>query len=72
MLDFFGYEKWGAAIIKIIEELMVEKKTLTPDMNGTATTSEVGDAVVARRCTEGVIFFPLNRKLPEIHHSSYP
>ena len=48
MLDFFGYEKWGAALIKIIEELMVDKKTLTPDMNGTATTSEVGDAVVAK------------------------
>ena len=27
---------------------MVEGKTLTPDMGGAASTSQVGDAVVAR------------------------
>lgn len=47
MLDFFGYEKWGAEVLRTIEEVMVEGKTLTPDMSGTARTDEVGDAVVA-------------------------
>ena len=48
MLDFFGHEEWGKKLIDIIEELMVEGQTLTPDMGGTATTSEVGDAVAAK------------------------
>ncbi len=48
MLDFFGHENWGKKLLDIMEELMVEAKTLTPDMGGTATTSEVGDAVVAK------------------------
>lgn len=46
LLDFFGYEQWGARLIDIIEELLVENKSLTPDLGGTATTSQVGDAVV--------------------------
>lgn len=46
MLDFFGYEDWGKRVIDAIETLMVEAKTLTPDMHGTAKTSEVGDAIV--------------------------
>ncbi len=46
MLDFFGYEDWGKRVLDAIEELMVEAKTLTPDMNGNAKTSEVGDAIV--------------------------
>ena len=48
MLDFFGHEEWGKRLIDIIEELMVEGKTLTPDMGGAAKTSEVGDAVIAK------------------------
>jgi len=47
MLDFFGYDDWGKAVLKSIEKVMVEKKTLTPDLGGTSTTSEVGDAVIA-------------------------
>lgn len=46
MLDFFGYEDWGKRVLDAIETVMVEAKTLTPDMNGTAKTSEVGDAIV--------------------------
>ncbi len=46
MLDFFGYENWGARLIDCIERMLVENKVLTPDLGGTATTSEVGDAVV--------------------------
>ena len=43
MLDFFRHKDWGKKLIDIIEEMMVEKKVLTPDMGGTATTKEVGD-----------------------------
>lgn len=48
MLDFFGHEDWGKRLIDAIEKVMVEGKTLTPDMNGTATTEAVGDAVVKK------------------------
>lgn len=46
MLDFFGYEDWGKRIIDAIEQVMLEKRHLTPDMNGTATTNEVGTAIL--------------------------
>ena len=46
MLDFFGYEDWGKRVIDVIEQIMVEGKVLTPDMGGTAKTSEVGDELV--------------------------
>lgn len=48
MLDFFGHEDWGKKLIEVIEEILVEKKVLTPDLGGTATTSEVGDEVVKK------------------------
>jgi len=48
MLDFFGYTEWGAKLIQYIEEVLVEKKVLTPDLGGTATTSEVGDEIVRK------------------------
>lgn len=48
MLDFFGHEEWGKKLISVIEEILTEKKTLTPDLGGTATTSQVGDAVVSK------------------------
>ena len=47
MLDFFGHTDWGAKLIDCIERLLVEKKTLTPDLGGSASTSEVGDAIVS-------------------------
>ncbi|WP_372869194.1 isocitrate/isopropylmalate dehydrogenase family protein, partial [Planomicrobium okeanokoites] len=46
MLDFFGQEHWGKTLLDTVENLMVEKKVLTPDMKGRATTKEVGDYVV--------------------------
>ena len=46
MLDFFGHEDWGAKLIDAIEQLMVEGKTLTCDLGGNASTSEVGDAII--------------------------
>ncbi|MBC3537397.1 tartrate dehydrogenase [Megasphaera hominis] len=48
MLDFLGYPQWGKKLIAIIEDLLVEKKVLTPDLGGTATTSQVGDEVVRK------------------------
>lgn len=48
MLDFFGHRQWADKLIEIIQQLLVEKKVLTPDLGGTATTSQVGDAVVAK------------------------
>ena len=53
MLEYFGHNEWSDRIISIIEEILVEKKALTPDMGGTATTSQVGDEVV-RKIKEGL------------------
>lgn len=47
ILDFFGYEEHGRKVLSVIEKLLVEKTTLTPDVGGTASTSEVGDAAVS-------------------------
>lgn len=46
MLDFFGYADWAKKLIDAIEQVMVDGKTLTPDMGGSSSTKEVGDAVV--------------------------
>ena len=48
MLDFFGYEKYGKMVLDAVEAQMVEGKVLTPDMGGTATTSQVGDSLVEK------------------------
>lgn len=48
MLDFFGHEELGKHLIEIIEEMLIEKKCLTTDLGGTATTSQVGDEVVRK------------------------
>ena len=48
MLDFFGHESWGKKLLEIIEEVLTEKKVLTPDLGGNATTSQVGDEVVKK------------------------
>ncbi len=48
LLDFFGYTNWGERIISTIEEMLCEKKTLTPDLGGNAKTSEVGEAFIEK------------------------
>ena len=48
MLAFFGHDAWAQRLIDVIEEMLVEKKVLTPDLGGTARTSEVGDEVVRK------------------------
>ncbi len=46
MLDFFGYEQWASKIIRAIEFLLVDKKTLTPDLGGSARTSDIAPAIL--------------------------
>ena len=48
MLDFFGHEDWGKKVLDAIEMVLVEKKVLTPDLGGTATTTEVADEVIKK------------------------
>ena len=45
MLDFFGQEKWGARVLTAMEDVLQDGSTLTPDMNGNASTDQVGQAV---------------------------
>ena len=48
MLDFFGHEALARRLIDVIEEMLVDRTVLTPDLGGTATTVQVGDEVVRR------------------------
>lgn len=48
LLDFFGHTDWGKRLIDCIEEVLVEGKVLTPDMGGTAKTSEVADEIIRK------------------------
>lgn len=48
MMDFFGYREWGNRLIECIEEVLVEKKVLTPDLGGTSTTVEVGNEIIKK------------------------
>lgn len=48
MLDFFGHENWGKKLVNIIEEILVEKKVLTPDLGGNCTTEQVGNEVISK------------------------
>ncbi|MGM8364413.1 tartrate dehydrogenase [Virgibacillus sp. W0181] len=43
MMDFFGEEKWGAAILDSIKNILEETNQLTPDLGGKASTPQVGD-----------------------------
>ena len=48
MLEFFGHKEMADKLIELIEEVLVEEKVLTPDLGGTATTSEVGDEILRK------------------------
>lgn len=47
LLDFFGREDLGAKVLDAVRELLLRGGPLTPDMGGTATTTEVGSAIVS-------------------------
>lgn len=46
LMDHLGYTHWGERILKAMENVMVAGQVLTPDMNGQASTVEVGDEVI--------------------------
>ncbi len=48
LLDEIGRERQGSLVVRAIEEVIKERKVRTKDMGGTATTSEMGDAVAAK------------------------
>ena len=48
MLDFFGHEEWGKKLIDCIEKVLVEKRVLTPDLGGCATTKQVGEEIIKK------------------------
>ena len=48
MLDFFGHADWGKKLIDAIEEVLVEKQVLTPDLGGSATTGQVADEILRK------------------------
>ncbi len=45
MLDYLGEEEPAGQVLAAIEAVPAEGRVLTPDLGGTATTWEVGDAV---------------------------
>ena len=46
MLEFFGYGGWSKKVIDAIETLLVEAKTLTPDLGGRARTGDIAPAII--------------------------
>ncbi len=46
ILDFFGRPDWARRVLEAIERLLVEKRALTPDIGGCASTRQVGSAIV--------------------------
>jgi tartrate dehydrogenase/decarboxylase/D-malate dehydrogenase len=45
MLDHLGEKAASSAIMKAVEEVLAKTEVRTPDLGGTATTSEVGQEV---------------------------
>lgn len=48
MLEHLGHKELHDRVLAAIEATLVENKTLTPDIGGNATTSEVGDAIIEK------------------------
>ncbi|MGG0644568.1 tartrate dehydrogenase [Sporosarcina gallistercoris] len=46
MMDFFGEVRWGEAILSTIKDILNEKESLTPDLGGSASTSQLGNRFV--------------------------
>ena len=47
LLDHLGKEELGAALLDSIETVLARGETLTPDLGGHASTSDLSDAIVA-------------------------
>jgi tartrate dehydrogenase/decarboxylase/D-malate dehydrogenase len=52
MLDHLGHEDAGGLMMQAVEKVTSERRILTPDLGGTATTRQVGEAV--RKALEGL------------------
>jgi tartrate dehydrogenase/decarboxylase/D-malate dehydrogenase len=48
MLDHLGFHDWSWRVMRAIEALAAEGQLFTPDLGGTASTPEVGDALVKK------------------------
>ena len=48
MLDSFGREDLGKLVLDAIEAVLEDGVYMTPDLGGTASTSQVGDAIVSK------------------------
>jgi len=48
MLDSFGREDLGKLVLDAIEAVLEDGVYMTPDLGGTASTSQVGDAIAAK------------------------
>lgn len=48
MLDHLGYEDAGGLLLEAIEAVTAEGKVLTPELGGTATTRQMGEAIRAQ------------------------
>jgi tartrate dehydrogenase/decarboxylase / D-malate dehydrogenase len=46
MLDHLGHGQWAGALMKAIEHVIAQRAVRTPDLGGTSTTEEMGDAVL--------------------------
>ena len=45
LLDHLGYTEWGKKVLSAISYVLQEKRALTPDLHGSASTEECGKAV---------------------------
>src|SRR5690625_1060481 len=52
MLDHLGRKDLHDRVLSAIEAVLMENKTLTPDIGGTATTQQLGDAIVEKLYNE--------------------
>lgn len=48
LLDHLGEQEAGKAVLTALEDVLEARETITPDLGGTASTSEFGDAVCRR------------------------
>jgi isocitrate dehydrogenase len=48
MLEYLGYEKEGKAIFRAVEEVVEERKEVTYDLGGNASTLDMARAVARR------------------------
>jgi tartrate dehydrogenase/decarboxylase / D-malate dehydrogenase len=47
MLDHLGHDQAGATVLRAAEASLADASTRTPDVGGTASTEEVGAAIIA-------------------------